>query len=169
MMNAVPFMSVEDEPRIQEVVKGKTKLSKHIRFPPTKKDIFIEWIANDEVPEYKIFTSEPKAKRNRRHQKYSKESKEAKAIKEKMQKSGESLEQQIMKRQNDRASSMGSFFDKLMEKYGGEDDSDEFDIVAHTKMKKEKKTPAKKVAAANKKSPVHKVKNGRVNKTRSST
>lgn len=59
MVETVPFMEVEDEPRIIEIVKGKMN--------PNSAN---GWIASGEVPEYKSFTKEPKAKRNRRHKYY---------------------------------------------------------------------------------------------------
>ncbi|GAB0092815.1 J domain-containing protein [Sergentomyia squamirostris] len=101
MMSAVPFMAVEDEPRIIEMVK--------------------EWIASEEVPEFKIFTEEPKAKRSRRHKKYARESEEAEEIKAKLAKEGNSLEQKIMKRQNERSQQYDNFFDDLLKKYGESD------------------------------------------------
>lgn len=82
--------------------------------------------------------------------------------------SSDSLEQQIMERQKSRGTSL---FDQLMAKYGDdkEDDSDLYDFEAELKKKANKKagkkTPKKK---DNAKESVHKVKNGRVNKTRSS-
>lgn len=152
MMNSVPFMAVEDEPRIQDVVKG--------------------WIASNEVPEYKIFTEEPKQKRTRRHKKYNAEALEAREMKTKLEATngGDSLEQQIMKRQEARASEMGGFFDKLMAKYGNEDDSEEF-VMTASDVRKKKRKPAKKVADKTKptKGPEHKVKNGRVTRSTRST
>lgn len=81
-----------------------------------------------------------------------------------------SLEQQIMARQRSRGTSL---IDQLMAKYGGddkEDDSELFDFEAELKKKAKKKTGAKKTPkkTENVKEPVHKVKNGRVIKTRSS-
>lgn len=126
------------------------------------------------MPEYKQFTEEPKAKRNRRHKKYAREAVEAEAIKRDMEKkskqqNGNSLEQQIMKRQSERESAANSFFDRLMEKYGGIDDSEEYELPA----KKMKKVISKKTSAANSKTnkvptkeTLNKVKNGRVKKTK---
>ncbi|KAG4072204.1 hypothetical protein HA402_014433 [Bradysia odoriphaga] len=152
MMNSIPFMGVEDEPRFQEIVK--------------------EWIAAGEVPEYKMFTEEPKAKRTRRHNKYRKEALEARQIKEEMdaKTASNSLEQQIMARQKSRGTSL---IDSLMAKYGGddkEDDSELFDYEAELKKHTSKKTGTKKTAKKkeNVKEPVHQIKNGRVIKTRSS-
>ncbi|XP_055683543.1 J domain-containing protein CG6693 [Lutzomyia longipalpis] len=128
MMSAVPFMSVEDEPRIIELVK--------------------EWIEAGEVPEYKVFTEEPKAKRSRRHKKYAKESQEAEEIKAKLAKEGNSLEQQILKRQADRGKQYDNFFDQLMKKY-------------------EEKPKGRKKVEGNKKDskePIRKVKKGKVSK-----
>lgn len=121
---------------------------------------FTEWIAAGEVPEYKAFTEEPKAKRNRRHKKYAREALEAREIKKEMEaKSQEKdLAKQIMKRASDRAASSNTFYDHLMSKYGGDDDSEDF-VLPKTKKKK-----APKRAATNGKSPEHKVKNGRVSK-----
>lgn len=127
------------------------------------------WISAGEVPEYKLFTEEPKAKRTRRHNKYRKEALEARQIKAEMdaKNSSGSLEQQIMARQKSRGTSL---FDSLMAKYGGddkEDDSELFDFEAELKKRKSvtKKTPKKK---ENGKESVHQLKNGRVIKTRSS-
>lgn len=132
----------------------------------------LEWIAAGEVPEFKLFTEEPKAKRTRRHNKYRKEALEARQMKEEMDEknSSASLEQQIMARQKSRGASL---FDQLMAKYGGddkEDDSELFDFEAELKKKANKKAGTKKTPKKkeNVKEPVHKVQNGRVIKTRSS-
>lgn len=135
-----------------------------------KKKKKIEWIAAGEVPEYKLFTDEPKAKRTRRHKKYARESREAKELKKSMGKFDESLEQQIMKRQNERATNANSFFDQLMAKYGDvedeSDDSELYDISA--KKKTGKKVAGKKSisTSATTKKPEHKILNGRVSKKR---
>lgn len=120
--------------------------------------VLAEWIASEELPEYKQFTEEPKAKRNRRHKKYAKEALEAEAAKKELSKKNQanSLEQQIMKRQSEREANSASFLDRLMEKYGGSDDSEEY-----FPAKKSKKSTAKK---PNDKEPLKKVKNGRVTK-----
>uniref|UniRef100_A0A1Q3F3P4 Putative molecular chaperone dnaj superfamily n=1 Tax=Culex tarsalis TaxID=7177 RepID=A0A1Q3F3P4_CULTA len=128
MFNSVPFMSCEDEPRIAVIVK--------------------EMIASGEVPEYKIFTEEPKAKRDRRHKKYAKEAREAEAIKEKLEKKENekrqsagttSLEQQIALRQADRQAGFASLLDKLAQKYGdGDDDEEAFDLEEYVAKKKSK-------------------------------
>lgn len=65
---------------------------------------------------------------------------------------------QIMKRQSERESSANSFFDRLLEKYGEADDSEEYIFPS----KKNKKTTKAKKSSA--KEPLHKVKSGRVNK-----
>lgn len=128
MFNSVPFMSCEDEPRIYGIVK--------------------EMIATEEVPEYKIFTEEPKAKRNRRHKKYAKEAEEAAALTEKLDKKksqqGSSLEQQIAQRQNERQLGFSAMLDRLADKYGHEEDdeNDVFDLDKYVAGKaKSKKTP----------------------------
>uniref|UniRef100_A0A1Q3F319 Putative molecular chaperone dnaj superfamily n=1 Tax=Culex tarsalis TaxID=7177 RepID=A0A1Q3F319_CULTA len=128
MFNSVPFMSCEDEPRIAVIVK--------------------EMIASGEVPEYKTFTEEPKAKRDRRHKKYAKEAREAEAIKEKLEKKENekrqsagttSLEQQIALRQADRQAGFASLLDKLAQKYGdGDDDEEAFDLEQYVAKKKSK-------------------------------
>lgn len=106
MFNHVPFITVESEPRIIEIVK--------------------KMIADGEVPEYKALTEEPKAKRNRRHKKYKREAEEAKQIQRDL--SGDkSLEQMILKRQNERQQGFGSFLDRLEAKYANEDDEAEED------------------------------------------
>uniref|UniRef100_A0A336M8D6 CSON013587 protein n=1 Tax=Culicoides sonorensis TaxID=179676 RepID=A0A336M8D6_CULSO len=105
MFETVPFMTIESEPRIIEVVK--------------------EMIKSKEVPEYDQFINEPKTKRNRRHKKYKIEAKEAEVLKEQMS----SLEKQLMKRQADRQNGFHSFLDQLASKYGNgeiEDDSEDF-------------------------------------------
>lgn len=128
MFNSVPFMSCEDEPRIFGIVK--------------------EMIATEEVPEYKIFTEEPKTKRNRRHKKYAKEAEEAAALTEKLDKKksqqGSSLEQQIAQRQNERQLGFSAMLDRLADKYGHEEDdeNDVFDLDKYVAGKaKSKKTP----------------------------
>lgn len=149
MIDSVPFMEVEDEPRIAVIIG--------------------EWIASGEVPEYKAFTAEPTSKRNRRHKKYAREVREAKAAKKELETKagGLSLEQQIMKRQSDRASSAGGFFDKLIAKYADVDDDDEYTLDEEPARKKSKKSVAKpsKKAPAGKATTsggrVGKAKNGR--------
>lgn len=162
MMNSVPFMTVEDEPRIIELVKGLVFLSSVASFiilimsPSCPQFTIKGWIAKGEVPEYKQFIEEPKSKRDRRHKKYAKEAREAAAIRREMEKKSKnvgSLEQQIMKRQTDRESASNSFLDRLLQKYGGPDDSEEY--VFPTK-KKTKKPSAKES--------INKVKSGRVTK-----
>lgn len=143
---------------------------KHRRFQPNSLqfvDCFFSlslgWIASEEVPEYKAFTDEPKPKRNRRHKKYAKEALEADAMKkdlEKKTKTNGSLEQQIMKRQSEREKSSNSFFDRLLDKYGGADDSEEYVFPA----KKKGKSVAKKNNST--KEPIKKVKSGRVSKNK---
>jgi len=144
MMEHIPFMGVEDEPRFHEIVD--------------------EWIKNDEVPEFKAFTKEPRAKRDRRHKKYSRESKEAEEIKKKMKKNQENNEndlfKQIARRNEARASHFSSFMDKLEEKYGNEEDDESIDIndLGKRVRKGKKKTSLTK---AKKETPI---KGGRVSK-----
>ncbi|CRK94665.1 CLUMA_CG008165, isoform A [Clunio marinus] len=127
MMEHVPFMGIEDEPRFHEIVN--------------------EWIKNEEVPEFKAFTKEPKSKTDRRHKKYARESKEAEKLKKKMMEDNEDdLAKQIMLRKEDRSRNFGSFLDKLAEKYGDEDDEDAFsweDLGKKTKKGKKRSTPRK--------------------------
>lgn len=164
MMNSVPFMTVEDEPRIIKLVKGICPDNFLYVQIPFKTFLFvfllfIEWIAKKEVPEFKLFTEEPKAKRNRRHKKYAKEAVESEVIKKDLEKKSEvsgNLEQQIMKRQTEREKSSNNFFDRLLEKYGGADDSEEYVFPANKKKSTAKKT--------NSKEPIRKVKSGRVSK-----
>ncbi|XP_030563915.1 J domain-containing protein CG6693 [Drosophila novamexicana] len=153
IMNHVPFMKVEDEPRFKEIVAAM--------------------IAADEVPEYKIFTEEPAAKRNKRHKKYARESKEAAIIKERNQRRRDkdaeaaqessggdgNLEQQILSRKNQRECNYNSLMDRLLEKYGGEEDSDTFDFSVLDKKRKLKKSKQGQKAAK-----INGVKNGRVEK-----
>lgn len=113
MMEHIPFMGVEDEKRFHVIVD--------------------EWIASGEVEEFKAFTNEPKAKHDRRHKKYARESKEAEKLKEKLLQNKQhndedDLAKQIMKRGEERSKNFGSFLDKLMEKYGSEDDEDAIDV-----------------------------------------
>lgn len=157
IMNHVPFMKVEDEPRFKEIVASM--------------------IASNEVPEYKIFTEEPAAKRNKRHKKYARESKEAVIIKERIQRRREkdaeaeqemsgdgNLEQMILARKNQRESNYNSLMDRLLEKYAGEDDSDTVDFSTFDKKKKLKaKTPSKYTQKSAK---INNVKKGRVEKPR---
>ncbi|XP_055589144.1 J domain-containing protein CG6693 [Uranotaenia lowii] len=146
MMNSIPFMSCEDEPRIAEIVK--------------------QMISSQEVPEYQMFTNEPKAKRDRRHKKYAKEKKEVESTKDKKAKNkpgGSSLEQQIALRNSERQQGFASLLDRLEQKYGNcEENDDLFDIDEYVAKKKSKAkaTPQKK----NSKPKEHKVKSGRVTK-----
>jgi DnaJ homolog subfamily C member 9 len=144
MMEHIPFMGVEDEPRFHETID--------------------EWIKSGEVEDFKSFTNEPKLKRDRRHKKYARESKEAEKISEKLkQKNDENdLSKQIAKRNEERGNHFGSFLSSLMEKYGGgdEDDDDEVDLKdLGRKVQKGKKkgTPGK----PKKETPI---KSGRVSK-----
>lgn len=140
------------------------------------------------VPEYKLFTEEPKAKRARRHKKYAKEALESAAIKRDMAKKNKangsgSLEQQLMKRQAEREAGSNNFFDHLLAKYGGADDSEEYEIpakknkkpAAKASPKPASKTPSKAAKKAtttttktspkaSPKAAMNKVKNGRVSK-----
>lgn len=155
IMNHVPFMKVEDEPRFKEIVASM--------------------IAANDVPEYKIFTEEPAAKRNKRHKKYARESKEATIIKERIKRRREkdaeaeqeisdsgNLEQLILARKNSRESNYNSLMDRLLEKYAGEDDSDTVDFSSFDKKKKLKaKTASKKTQKSPK---INSVKKGRVEK-----
>lgn len=120
-----------------------------------------EWIRAGEVPEYKLFTEEPKTKRNRRHKKYAKEALEARELQRQMEakSNANSLEQQIMKRNAERGNTANSFFDHLMEKYGGADDSEDYAFPA---SKNKKKTKSR--VSTNGKTPERLVKTGRVTK-----
>lgn len=148
MMEHVPFMGVEDEPRFKTMVT--------------------EWINSSEVPEHKMFIDEPKTKKNRRHKKYARESKEAEQISEKLkkQKSAEGeddsmndLAKQIALKSQNRESNFNSFMDKLMEKYGDEDDDDVVDFSKLTSKKKSSKV--KKLSNKKTDSPIRQ---GRVSK-----
>lgn len=117
MFETVPFMTIESEPRIIEVVK--------------------KMIKEEKLPEYDQFLNEPKAKRNRRHKKYKIEAKEAEELKEQMS----SLEKQLMKRQAERQNGFHSFLDQLASKYGNgdiEDDSEDFHPDEEKKRKAKK-------------------------------
>ncbi|XP_011179281.1 J domain-containing protein CG6693 [Zeugodacus cucurbitae] len=135
IMTEVPFLHVKDEPRLQKIIG--------------------EMIAADEVPEYKIFTEEPSQKRQRRHKKYAREAKEAEEIKQKLGLGG--LQNQILKRKEQRHANFNSFLDKLAEKYADGDDSEVYDFAKKTKSKKK---------ATNTPSKTNGVKKGRVQKKR---
>uniref|UniRef100_A0A182WMK1 J domain-containing protein n=1 Tax=Anopheles minimus TaxID=112268 RepID=A0A182WMK1_9DIPT len=120
MMQTVPFMTCEDEPRIAEIVK--------------------EMIAQKEVPEYAIFTKEPKEKRNRRHKKYAREAKIAKEIKQQQQ-STASLEQQIALK---RKSAFSSLIESLEAKYGGREDETDDLFELDEEPPKKRKMPQRK-------------------------
>jgi len=129
MMQSVPFMDIEDEPRIKQVV--------------------LEMMQDGVLPEYKVFFNEPESKKRKRHRKYAKE--RAAAAKElETSDRTESLEQQIMKRQQERKSSFSSLIDKLSAKYSnGENESDdpEFEISnIYVKNKRYKKNACNKKA-----------------------
>lgn len=153
MINCVPFMKVEDEPRIQAIVS--------------------KMIEDGDVPEFKQFTEEPSQKRKRRHQKYARESKEAQIIKKKIEEknkkkadaagSAVGLEQAIMRRQQSREDGFNSLMDKLMAKYGNEDD-DTVDFETLGKSRGKKKGNKKPQSSKDKDKPLHTVKNGKVRK-----
>jgi len=144
MTDCVQFMNVKNEPRIIDIVK--------------------EMITSEEVPEYKIFTEEPAAKRQRRHKKYAREEKEAKKLNEKREKEnktgGLSLEQQIMKRQSERSSGFSSLFAK----YGSMDAEDEEVYELKDLGTRKKKKPTKQKVNPDAKEKSRKVRNGRVSK-----
>ncbi|XP_034662466.1 J domain-containing protein CG6693 [Drosophila subobscura] len=155
LMNHVPFMKVEDEPRIKVMVEAM--------------------IAAEEVPEYKAFTEEPAAKRKKRHNKYAREFEEAQVIKERIRQrqqkkdeedleaSGGNLQQMILARKNQRESNYNSLMDRLLEKYGDEDDSQTVDFSSFEKKKKSK---AKKSSRSNPKEKLKSVRAGRVEKAK---
>lgn len=151
IMEHVPFMSVEDEPRFHVIVN--------------------EMIKNEEVPEFKAFTKEPASKRQRRHKKYAREKKEATELLE-SQKSTQNdendLAMQIMNRQKDRSQSFGSFLDKLAEKYatnGDEDEEeDEDDDLYEQAGKKYANKSAKKRASGSKPKKDTPIRSGRISK-----
>ncbi|XP_052896510.1 J domain-containing protein CG6693 [Anopheles moucheti] len=125
MMQTVPFMTCEDEPRIAVIVQ--------------------EMIDQKEVPEYVIFTKEPKEKRNRRHKKYAREAKIAKEVQQ-QQKSTASLEQQIALK---RKSAFSSLIDSLEAKYGnGKDEADDLFELDDEPPKKRKAQTRKRDESA---------------------
>lgn len=156
IIDEVPFMKVEDEPRLQEIVRSM--------------------IDAGEVPEYKIFTEEPIQKRKRRHKKYAKESKEAAEIAAEIKKKSEannsnvtndgdmgSLEKAIIARQRSRENNFNSIIDKLMQKYGNEDNECEDDSIDITlSSKKKKKTTSKTDKTKGRQ--LHNVKVGKIKK-----
>lgn len=74
------------------------------------------------------------------------------------------LMNQIMKRNSERAASANSFFDHLMSKYGGGDDSEEYEMPKMKSMGKTKKNTTKRAKETNGKSADRKVKKGKVAK-----
>lgn len=148
IINTVPFIGVEDEPRLKDIVQ--------------------EMIDAEEVPEYKIFTNEPSAKRKRRHQKYAREKVESDELKKKIKQSTNlTLEQQIMKRQESRQNSFTSLMDRLIDKYGDEDDDDvvDFDeMIAKDKKRKTKKVVEKANKKTSAKAKERLVRNGKIKK-----
>lgn len=72
-----------------------------------------------------MFTEEPKVKRNRRHKKYTKEAVEAEEIQNESAKQND-LANQIMQRHAERAQSSNSFLEHLLSKYGGTDESEDY-------------------------------------------
>lgn len=72
-----------------------------------------------------------------------------------------SLEQQILKRHSERESRANNFFDQLISKYGGVDDSEDYVFPASKKRSTKKTGTPKKTEA---KEHIHKVKKGRVSK-----
>uniref|UniRef100_A0A1B0G9M0 J domain-containing protein n=1 Tax=Glossina morsitans morsitans TaxID=37546 RepID=A0A1B0G9M0_GLOMM len=126
IINEVPFLKVDDEDRLQKIVR--------------------EMIANEEVPEYKIFTEEPARKRKKRHQKYARESREAEKLEAKLRakeketeadtklntgNSGAgSLEQAILARRQARESSFNSLMEKLTQHYGNDDEDEVIDLAS---------------------------------------
>lgn len=151
LMEFVPFMAVEDEPRIIEIVK--------------------EMIAAGEVPEFQDFLNEPKRKRDRRHKKYAKEKLESEELKReidaKKQKGEDDLFTAIAKRNEERGKGYNSFMDQLMAKYGNAEESEEeedFDIEVAKKLQKGKKKPKSTPGKEKKETPI---KSGRVSKRNS--
>lgn len=133
IMEHVPFMSVEDEPRFHKIVN--------------------EMIENKEVQDFKAFTNEPASKRQRRHKKYAREKKEATEFLESQtpaQNDENDLAMQIMKRQQDRNKSYDSFLDKLEKKYGAmeEDDDEEEDVYEEAGKKYAKKSAKKRASGS---------------------
>lgn len=145
IMEHVPFMTVEDEPRFHEIIN--------------------QMIKDEEVTEFTAFTNEPRSKCNRRHKKYAKESKEADEIiiKTAQEQDDENdLAKQIMKRNQDRGKTFDSFLDKLAEKYGndGADEEDELYEVAAKKLNKKKRAST----SGSSKKKENPIKRGRVEK-----
>lgn len=142
IMEHVPFMGVEDEPRFHKIIK--------------------EWIDSKEVEDLKAFTNEPKAKKDRRHKKYARESKEAEKIKEKLKTKNDDndLAKQIAIRQEQRGKASETFFDKLMAKYANEDDDD--DVTLKELGKRSQKGKKKSAPGSVKKETP--IKGGRVSK-----
>lgn len=145
MMDHVQFMECKNESRIIGIVK--------------------ELIAAGDVPEYKICTEEPKAKRDRRHKKHAKEAEEVAKIKaeEKKKNSQVSLEQQIALLQTERERR----FTSLMEKYSQvEDDGESIGIDEYLAKKTPKGKSKSKNASQKQKTNAkeRKIRKGRVSK-----
>lgn len=149
IMEHVPFMCVEDEPRFHEIVN--------------------EWIASGEVPEFTAFTKEPTSKRSRRHKKYARESKEAQVLKKErstnLNNENDDLAKQIMKRQESRGKGFASFMDQLAAKYAnGEEEEEEDDLYEVANKKFASKNAKKKSGSKKQKKEETPIKNGRVTK-----
>lgn len=139
----VPFMGIDDEPRIIEIVN--------------------KLIKEKQVEEFKIFTEEPKAKRDKRHKKYAREKKLAEKEIEKRKKENvdDDLAKQIMRKNENRESTFNSMMDRLMEKYGGEEDDSIAFSLGKSKGSKKKKSGA--AGSSKKETPI---KTGRVTKSK---
>lgn len=97
----VPFARCEHEPRLIKILK--------------------KMIADEEIPDYKIFSNEPEKKRKRRHGKQIREAKEVEEMnKQKGQENSlNDLALMIRQKQQDREASLDGFIDGLAAKYGG--------------------------------------------------
>lgn len=124
MMQTVPFMTCEDEPRVAEIVQ--------------------KMIDDGEVPEYQSFTKESKAKRDRRHKKYAREAAELDA---EMQKQTDlsSLEKQLAERNAHRKGAFSSLLESLQAKYcnGADEDEELFDFEEEQKKRERKRTASR--------------------------
>ncbi|XP_037892910.1 J domain-containing protein CG6693 [Glossina fuscipes] len=164
IINEVPFLKVDDEDRLQKIVR--------------------EMIADEEVPEYKIFTEEPARKRKKRHQKYAKESREAEKLEAKLrakEKETEmdtklndghsgvgSLEQTILARRQARENNFNSLMEKLTERYGNDDEDEVIDLASLGRRKKNVKNTSRKLTKKGKAADLQSgVKEGKIKKLKS--
>lgn len=106
-----------DMDKIMEMVLCASVLDDEDRF----RAILDEWIEKGDVPKYKAYVRETKAKREHRHKKAAKEAEEAKKLLADMGSNDmdSDLSKAIKKRGKERQQEMESFFDQLERRYAG--------------------------------------------------